>query len=63
MDLIWHYKSIIFAGLVAVVYLFVVRPRLKAGARAKDPEVPVYVCDDCGETDCVCHKVEDDEKR
>ncbi len=60
VELILEYKGLIFAVAIATVYLLVLRPRLKA--RVKEPNGTVYVCDDCGELDCHCHKVDDPEE-
>ena len=56
MDLIWQYKGVLFAAIIAIAYFFFIRPRLKAGLPAREQEGPVYVCDECGDMDCDCHQ-------
>ncbi|ACL04716.1 hypothetical protein Dalk_3026 [Desulfatibacillum aliphaticivorans] len=61
VDLIWQYKSVLFAIIIAIAYFFFIRPRLKAGVKAKEQEGPTYVCDQCGDMDCDCHPLEESE--
>mgnify|MGYP006282863803 CR=1 FL=1 len=41
------------------VALFIAYKRQPETSKSPEPVEATYVCDDCGEHECVCHKSED----
>ena len=46
---------IFLAALFVFIFITVILVKRK---KTKDP-IPRYVCDTCGELDCICHRVDD----
>jgi hypothetical protein len=51
-------KEALLIFLAALFIFILVKLILSKKRKARDP-VPHYVCDICGELDCICHRVED----
>jgi len=47
--------SKILTGLIVAVAIFLFF-RILASKRNKPEEPVTYICDECGEKDCVCHR-------
>ena len=45
--------------ILLAVLLFFLYKRPADASKSAEPVEATYVCDDCGEHECVCHKSED----
>ena len=52
----------ILTGLIAAVAIFILF-RIIVSKRNKPEELVTYVCDECGEKDCVCRREDESPKQ
>jgi hypothetical protein len=51
-------KEALLIFLAALIVFIFIKVILSKERKARDP-VTHYVCDTCGELDCICHRVDD----
>jgi hypothetical protein len=55
-------KEALLVFLAALFVFIFVNIILSKKRKTRDP-VPHYVCDTCGELDCICHRVDDNSNK